>query len=326
MNTRRSILAAAAMGILAFVLSPGVFAQSGKPIRMVVGFAAGGATDVIARMLAEKLRDAYPDGVIVENRVGANGLVGLDFVKNSAPDGTTLLFAPDFTFTIFPHSYRKLSFDPVLDFIPLAQVVKTRNVFGVGPAVPATVRTLQDFVQWCKSNPKDAAFASSGLGGGFHFMGIRLNRALGINMKHVPYKGGAPAMQDLAGGQIASSPAALGAVLPLMKAGKFRPLVTFSETRSELIPDVPTMVELGYKDFVVEQWVGVFAPAKTPASTVSKLNAAITDVLRSKDFIERTKNFGEVNPYTPAAFAALIKSDLDRWRDVVKASGYVAEE
>ena len=302
-------------------------AQTARPVRLVVGFAAGGATDVLARQLAEKLRGSYPDGVIVDNRLGANGLLAVNQVKTAVADGSTLLFAPDFTFTIFPHSYRKLSFDPVSDFIPIAMVAKIRLVYAIGPAVPEDVRTLADFVKWCKANPKAAAFGSSGLGGGFHFIGVRMNRALGLDMLHVPYKGGAPLVQDLIGGQLASSPVAIGAIQPFIQTGKARVLATFSPARSPLMPDVPTMVELGYKDFVVEQWAGIFAPAKTPPAIVSKMNAAVSEVQKNKDFTEGITKLGyEVFPNTPESFAAIIAAESERWGPVVKASGYVAEE
>ena len=327
MASRRTVLGFGATALTVAALPGVAMAQSGKVVRLIVGFAAGGATDVIARQIADKLREPLGEPVIVENRPGANGLVAAGYVKTSPADGTTLLFAPDFMFTIFPHSYRKLSFDAARDFIPVASVGKIRVVFAVGPAVPEHVRTLADFVGWTKTNPQKAAFGSSGLGGGFHFVGVRMNRALELDMMHVPYKGGAPLLQDLVGGQIASSPVALGSVLPFVQSGKVRVLAIFSPTRSPLMPDVPTMVELGYKDFIVEQWVGIFAPANTPQAIVKRLNSAVNEIQRSKEFTDGISKLGfETLPNTPESFRALIRSESDSWAQVVKASGYVAEE
>ncbi len=193
--------------------------------------------------------------------------------------------------------------------------------------MPSSVRTVPEFVQWCKANPKQASFASSGAGGIFHLLGVMFNQATGLDMAHVGYKGGAPALQDLVGGQIAASFNGIGEVMPYHKSGKVRMLATFGPKRSPNTPEIPTMAELGYKDFVVESWVGIFAPAKTPASAVTKLNSAVSDILRSPEFSASVEKLS-MEPYanTSSGFASVAKADMERWAPIVKASGFTAED
>ncbi len=280
-----------------------------------------------ARSLAEKMRGSYPGGIIVENRPGAAGRLAVEYVKSSTPDGMTMLFTTDFAMTIYPHSFRKLNYDPVKDFAPVAVCAKTSLAFIVGPTVPDTVKTPADFVAWCKANPKQAAYASTSAGATPHFAGVMFSKAAGIPILHVPYKGGAPALQDLMGGQIASSFNPVGEVLPQLKSGKLRVLATTGVQRNKFMPDVPTMVESGFKDVVAEVWLGVLMPASTPPAVVARASAAINDALKSPELKDTYSKFGmDALQGTPESFAALIKNDIAMWGPVIKASGFTAEE
>ena len=302
-------------------------AQPTKLTRIVVGFPAGGGSDVAARALMSRMQPAYPAGLIVENRAGAGARLAVDHVKNSAPDGTTLLFTPDFPITIYPHSFRKLAYDPLVDLTPVAVVAKTPLAFVVGPMVPERVKTVADFVAWAKANPQQAAFSSSAAGATPHFAGVMFARAAGIELLHVPYKGGAPAMQDMLGGQIASGFPGVGEALPHLAGGKLRVLATTGAQRTPFLPDVPTMLESGYKDVVAEVWVGVFMPPRTPAAIVNQAAAAIADIQKTSDFKEAFGKFAmEPVSGTPDSFGRRIRTDLAAWGPIIKASGFTAED
>jgi tripartite-type tricarboxylate transporter receptor subunit TctC len=292
-----------------------------------VPFPAGGGTDVLARIVGEKLRGGYAGTVIVENRVGASGRIGVDAVKNADPDGGTLLFIPDFLLTVYPHSFRKLSYDPIADFAPVAMVARSGLALSAGPGLPAEIGKIQDYVAWAKTNPKNAFFATTSPGGTPHFVGVMLARDSGVALSPVHYKGGAPALQDLLGGQIPLSVNPVGEVLPYVKSGKLRVLATTGAQRSRFLPEVPTMVESGFPQIVVEPWLGFFAPAKTPAATVSSLAAAIAEAVKIPETAQSFEKFGnEPVAIGPAAFAAAFKADRARWQPIVKASGFTAED
>ncbi len=328
MINRRHLIAASAGVAIPTVGLPGMaLAQQDKITRIIVGFPPGGGTDVAARSLAERIRGSYPAGLVVENRPGAAARLAVEHVKNSPPDGTTMLFTTDFAMTIYPHSFRKLNYDPIKDFAPVAVCAKTSLAFIVGPTVPESVKTPADFIVWCKANPKQAAYASTSAGATPHFAGLMFSKAAGIPILHVPYKGGAPALQDLMGGQIASSFNPVGEVLPQLKSGRLRVLATTGARRNQFMPDVPTMVELGFKDVVAEVWLGVLMPAATPPAIVAKAATAINDALKSQELKDTYAKFGmEAAQGTPQSFAELIKSDLAAWGPVIKASGFTAEE
>jgi tripartite-type tricarboxylate transporter receptor subunit TctC len=317
-----------ALLIIAALLAFPAWGQSlSKPVRVIVPFPAGGGTDVLARIVAEKLRGSYAQTVIVENRVGASGRSGVEAVKNAEPDGTTLLFTPDFLITVYPHSFRKLSYDPVADFAPVAIVARSQLALAAGPAVPSGVRTARDYVEWVKANPKNGFFATTSAGGTPHFVGVMFSKAAGVELSPVHYKGGAPALQDLLGGQIPVSINPVGEVLPYVKSGKIRVLATTGSERSAFLPDVPTMAEAGFGDVLVQAWLGFLAPARTPPATISRLSDAIAIAAGSSDASENMRNFGMQPASTgPAAFAATIKADLERWAPIVKSSGFTAED
>jgi tripartite-type tricarboxylate transporter receptor subunit TctC len=292
----------------------------------VVGFPAGGATDVIARLLAERLRGRYAPAVIVENKPGGAARVAVDYIKNAEPDGGAILLTPDFPLTIYPHSFRALNYDPLRDLTPIAPTSQSPLTFVIGPAVPDQVRSLKDFVAWCKANPDKAVFATTAAGSTTHFVGVMLANAAGIRLSPVHYRGGAPALQDLLGGHVPASVNPIGEVVGQTASGKIRILAVVSPKRSRFLPDVPTMRESGY-DVSFETWVGTVGPAGMPPDVVLALNAAIGEAVRSPEMAESFAKMGnEAKFQAPDQFAAQIKADLERWGPVVKASGFVAEE
>ena len=329
MITRRTFQLApiAALPLCAPFLAGSALAQPTRLTRVVVGFPAGGGSDVAARALVSRIQSAYPAGMIVENKPGAGARLAVDQVKSSAPDGATMLFTPDFPITIYPHSFRKLAYDPLTDLTPVAVVARTPLAFVVGPAVPERVKTVADFVAWAKANPMQAAFSSSAAGATPHFAGVMFARAAGVELLHVPYKGGAPAMQDMLGGQIASGFPGVGEALPHLAGGKLRVLATTGAQRTPFLPDIPTMLESGFRDVVAEVWVGVFMPPRTPAAIVNHAATAIAEAQKTPDFQEAFGKFAmEPVTGTPKSFGRRIKSDLAAWGPIIKASGFAAED
>jgi tripartite-type tricarboxylate transporter receptor subunit TctC len=321
MNSRRKLLVALA----ALSASPRVFSQ-GKILRIVVPFPAGGGTDVLARIVGEKLRGGYAATTIVDNRVGASGRLGVETVKSADPDGNTILFIPDFLFTVYPHSFRKLSYDPVADFAPVAIVARAGLALCAGPALPETIKTTSQYLEWAKSSPKNAFYATTSAGGTPHFVGVMLARDSGVALTPVHYKGGAPALQDLIAGQVPVSVNPIGEVLPYLKSGRLRVLATTGETRSKFLPDVPTLAET-YPQIVAAPWLAFFAPAKTPAGVVSSLSAAIAASVKSPETTASFEKFGyDVVTTSPADTSATLRADLARWQPIVKASGFTAED
>ncbi len=329
MSTRRHFVLASASSLALPALAPRMAsAQSGgKLTRLIVPFPAGGGTDAVARLMAEKMRPDFAGGLIVDNKVGASGRVGAEYVRDSEPDGSTMLFTTDFVMTIYPHSFRKLGYDPLKDFAPVAMCSKTAYALTAGPGLPASVTNVQQFIAWCKANPKQASFASATAGSASHFTGVMLSRAAGVDILHVPYKGGALALQDLIGGQIPVSTNGIGEVLPQLKSGKLRVLATTGAQRSRFLPDVPTLAESGLPDVVVETWFGVFMPAKTPADAVAKASAAINAVVQRPEVRDGFAMLAaETLQSTPAGFATALKTDIERWGPIVKTSGFTADE
>jgi tripartite-type tricarboxylate transporter receptor subunit TctC len=325
--SRRCLLADMLAGALVAAGGTAARAQERKRlIRIVVGFPAGGGTDIVARLLADRLRVPFASSVIVENKPGAAARASVDYVKNAEPDGSVLLFTPDFPITVYPHSFRSLSYDPLRDLVPVAPAAKSMLTYNVGPAVPASVTSLAGFVQWCRDNPGRANYATTAAGGTPHFVGVMLANAAGVAMTPVHYRGGAPALQDLLGGHVPASVNPISETLSLAKSGTLRMLAVTGAQRSRFLPDVPTMREQGF-DVVVESWLGAFAPARTPPEIVQALGGAINAVAQLPEMTESLAKFGnEPALQTPDAFAATVRADIARWGPVVKASGFVAED
>jgi tripartite-type tricarboxylate transporter receptor subunit TctC len=326
MLSRRKFIAGSASVAAAALAAPARAQLLGKQVKLIVGFPAGGGTDVIARLLAEKLRGSYASTVIVENKPGAAARLSVEYVKNAEPDGTTLLFTPDFPLTIYPYSFKTLSYDPLKDLTPVAPTASSMLTFNVGPAVPASVKTPKDFVAWCKANPAKASFATTSAGGSPHFVGMMLSQAAGVPMTPVHYRGGAPALQDLIGGHVPAGVNPIAESMPLAQQGSLRVLAVTGPKRSRFMPDVPTMRESGY-DIAIDSWLGIIGPAKMPPDVLKALSGAVEAATKAPDYIESLSKFGNEPLFLPLdEFAVRYKSDIAKWGTIVKATGFVAED
>jgi len=321
---RRELLGAGAL------LSLGGTSLAQAPARtahVVVGFPPGGAADGLARLLAEKLRGAAAPVVVVDNRVGAAARIAIEYVRNAPADGSVMMLVPDATMFLYPHVYKALNYEPARDFTPVTRMISMSLGLFVGPGVPDSVKTVADYVAWVKNNPKHLVYGTPAAGATPHFTGAMFARAAGLDMMPVHYKGGAPGIQDLAGGQV---PAFFGSVADgaaMAQAGKVRALALSGTRRNALLPETPTFQELGYKDLVVEDGLGIYLPAKTPAETVAKLNAAILDALKTRELQEPIRNWGfDVSGEGPREFAARLQRERLRWGPLVKSTGFVAME
>jgi tripartite-type tricarboxylate transporter receptor subunit TctC len=259
--------------------------------------------------------------------VPGSGRFAIEALKLAAPDGSVLILAPVPTMTLFPHIYKTLRYDPFRDFIPVRTVCAVTYLLTVGPQVPTNVKTLADFIVWCRANPKLATYGSPVAGSPAHFTGVQLARAAGFEYIHVPYQGVAPAAQDILGGQIASGILPIDTMLPHVQSGSIRALATTGPKRSMFLPDVPTIGELGYPTLeLVDLW-GVFVPAKTPAESVEKLNKSIEQVLKLNEVKAGLMRLSaEVSAISLDDFARLMKSDFEQWGSVVRASGFTPQE
>ena len=326
MQRRDLLVRAAGLAALGFSGATRAQALNGNAF-IISGFPPGGMGDYVARPLADKLRGKYANNVLVDSRVGAGGRIATEYVKRAAPDGLTILQIPSGVMALYPHTYRKLAYDPLNDFVPVTSTVTYQFVVTAGPGLPADVRTLPDLLKWAKANPAQANYGVPAAGSALHFVGMMLTREAGVEMKAVPYRGGAPLLADVLGGQIPVSINVLGEVLPYIKAGKLRALAVTSAQRSVFLPDAPTLVELGYKDIVVQEYLGWFLPARTPPEIVNRLNAQVREGLQMPEYVKTLADNGLVPVHqSPEEFARIVKTDYARWQPIVKASGFSAED
>jgi tripartite-type tricarboxylate transporter receptor subunit TctC len=322
--TRRKALALVAATALSTLAAAAAFAGDGQPVRIVVGFPPGASADAVARLVAQKMPDTLGAPVIVENKPGAAGRIAIEAVKNAAPDGRTVLVTPVAMMAVFPSVYKSLRYDPVKDFAPVSQLTTYQFAVAVGPRVPA--KTLGELVSWAKTHPNQANFASPAAGSLPHFMGVMFAKAAGLDMVHVAFKGFAPAVSALIGGQVPMLFGVASDFSTLDKAGKLHVLATSGNKRSPLFPNVPTFNEAGYK-IDANGWYAMYAPAGTPADKVAQLHKAVVAALNAPDVKARLESFGmEVAGTTPAELAKIQKEDTARWAPVVKASGFNPNE
>ena len=325
LSRRRFVAAAAGAGVSIAAPQRAHSQVVGKLTRMIVGFAPGGSSDVTARLLVDQMR-GYASTIIIDNRPGAGGRIAVETAKAGAPDGSVLLLSPASMIVLYPHLYKPLGYDPVQDLVAVTTVCAFPFVLSVGPLVPRDVRTLADFIQWCKANPKLASYGTSGAGSMLHFAGMMLARAANFDFTHVPYKGASPALQDLLGGQVASTVGVLGIALPHIQAGNLRALAMTGATRSSFLPDVPTLTEAGFPGLEITEWQGLFVPAKTPPAVVHALNRSVRDALDTAEVkAGLIKLFFEAGGTSPEQFADIVKADIARWEPIVKASGFTPE-
>lgn len=320
---RRRRFTAALLAAALAATAPGLAAAQAfpsKPIRFVVPFSPGGAADVLARVVGQHVGETLGQPVVVENRTGAGGGIGAEHVARSPADGYTLFVGSTGPLAINKSLYSKLGYDPAKDFAPVSLAVLVQNVLVVGPNV--TVNSVQDIINRARSKPAGMTYASSGNGTSLHLAGELFKTMAKVDIVHVPYKGGAPAITDLMGGQVDMMFAVLPDAMPHIRAGKIRAIAVAGTQRSKSLPDVPTVGEAGVPGFEASAWYGFVAPAKTPPEVVQKLNAAINAALAKPEVQERLAPLGfDVVASTPQQFAAKIESEIAKWGAVVQASG-----
>ncbi len=320
---RLRLLAASFIVACTAVAAPAVYAQAAyptKPIRIVVPFPAGGTTDILARAVAQKLTETNGQPVVVDNRPGAGGNIGAELVAKSPPDGYTLLMGTVGTHAINPSLYAKMPYDHQKDFAPVILVAGVPNVLVINPAVPAN--SVQDLIAYGKANPGKLNFASSGSGTSIHLAGELFKTMSGVQMTHVPYKGSAPALTDLMGGQVQIMFDNLPSALPQIKGGKLKALAVTSAQRASALPDVPTIAEAGLPGFEATSWFGLLAPAGTPKDVITKLNAEVAKWLATPEAREKLASQGAIAAgKTPEDFAQHIVAETAKWQKVVKESG-----
>jgi tripartite-type tricarboxylate transporter receptor subunit TctC len=321
-SRRHAMTALAALCAAAFAASPAVAQGTypNKPVRLVVPFPAGGTTDILARAAAQKLSEAWGQQVIVDNRPGAGGNIGADIVAKAAPDGYTLLMGTVGTHAINPSLYAKMPYDHVKDFAPVILVAGVPNVLVVNPDLP--IKTVAELIAYAKANPGKLNFASSGSGTSIHLSGELFKVMAGVQMTHVPYKGSAPALTDLMGGQVQLMFDNLPSSLPQIKGGKLRAVAVTSTTRAAALPDVPTVAESGLPGFEASSWFGILAPAGTSKEIIAKINADVQKWLASPEAKEKLLGQGaNAAGGSPEDFAKHIQAETAKWAKVVKESG-----
>ncbi len=320
----RVLLAAMPWLIFSTTLAAQSAAWPAKPIRWISPFAPGGGADITSRIIAQKLGPALNQQVLVDNRGGAGGNIGVDIAAKAPPDGYTLVLGTIGPIAINVSLYKKLPFDPMKDLLPITQAANALNVLVVHPSLPA--KTVKDVIAIAKARPGELSFGSSGPGATDHLAGELFKTLTGVNMVHVPYKGGAPAMLDLMAGQVQTVFSTVSTAIGAIKGGKVRAIAMTGDKRFELMPELPTIAQAGVSGFEVRNWYGVFAPAGTSKEIVTRLNSELVKVLQMPDVKSKLLESGiEALHSTPEQFATYIQSETRRWAKVVKDSGARAE-
>lgn len=296
-----------------------------RPIRIVVGFSPGGSADLLARLVGQRLGESLGQSVIVENKPGAGGQIGVTTLIGSPADGSAMLLTPSSMLSIYPFVYKSLPYKPLQDVQPVSLACYFNHAFGVGPAVPASVRTIKDFLAWAKDNPGKANYGSPGAGSMPHLIGALLNLLTGSDLKHVPYRGSAPGIQDLLGGQISAMSSPVGDYLPYLKSGRLRLLAISGQNRSPFVPDVPTYRQQGYP-ITVREWYGLFLPGKASPNVVRRAAAYLQPALAQKDLVDSMAQVGmEVQSSSPQELGDLLRADAEEWRRLIKQIGFTAD-
>ena len=327
MINRRSILKTGVSALIPLGFSPASHAQIAGNAFIYSGFPAGGMGDQVSRPMAERLRGKYAANVLVESKVGAGGRIAAEFVKRAAPDGLAILQVPSSVMAVYPSTYKKLSYDPLLDFIPVTTTVSYEFSFTAGPGLPPEIRNVAEYVRWAKANPKLASYGVPAAGSSLHFAGMLLQRAAGFEFTSVAYRGGAPLLQDVLGGQVPVSFNVLGEVLPHVRSGILRSLGTVGPKRSVFLPEVATLVEQGYPEIAMLEYLGWYLPARTPDDIVRRLNTLVREGLRVPEYMDAlAKNGLQAMHQSPEEFTALLKRDIQHWAGIVKTTGFTAED
>ncbi len=316
-----SLLALSTHSLLSLAQQP----YPNKPVKVVVPYAPGGATDIMARLVAQKLSDVLGQPVLVENKPGANTGIGAEAVAKSAPDGYTLMFTNDATFVLNPALWTTLPYNMARDFTPVASVAYLNLSLVVAESLP--VKNFTELVAWTKSKSGTISYGSYGVGSQAHLMGEMFKKLTSTDIVHVPYKGSAPAVTDVIGGQVVFTFPAIPTVQGFLKAGKLKALAISGDKRSTLLPDVPTFSELGYQDMDIGAWYAFFAPAGTPREVVAKLNAAVAALLSNREFVDSQLSPQGMIPMNLSTeqVATLMRSESERMSRIVKLSGAKVE-
>jgi tripartite-type tricarboxylate transporter receptor subunit TctC len=320
MNAGHRLLAACALAALCGAAAAQNYPV--KPVRMVVGYPPGGPTDVLARIVSQKLTESWGQQVMVDNRPGASGMIGAELTARAAPDGYTLLMVP-VTYAVTPSLFAKMSYDAEKDLAPVAQVASAPFILVVHPTVP--VKTVKDLVALARSRPGQLNYASASAGGMPHLAGELFNTMTGVKMVHIPYKGAAPATTDLLSGQVSLMFNNMLSAMPQVKAGRLRAVAVTSTKRSAAVPELPTIAETvpGYE---ASGWYGAFAPAATPRELVNRINNEMNRVMKLQDVMQRLAGDGvEAVGTTPGQFGSYLRQEIAKWGEVVKTSGAKAD-
>ena len=322
--TRTMACAVALSGAAAAIAQPAANVYPDRTIRIIVTFPPGGPTDIVARAVGQKLTEAWGQPVVVDNRPGAGGNIGTDLVAKSAPDGYTLVLSNFGPLAISPFVYAKLPYDPVKDLTPITLAATSWFFIVTHPAMP--VKSLKEFIALAKAKPDQITFSSSGNASPSHLAGALFQSSAGVKLIHVPYKGGAPAVAAVLGGETQLAIESPPPIVPQVKAGKLRALAAARANRSPLLPDVPTATEAGLAGFEVGSWYGFHAPAGTPKAIIDKLHDAMVKAMNTPELRERFASVGaEMIANTPAQYGAFVQSELVKWGAVVKATGVKAD-
>lgn len=311
------------VAIVAAALSIGVACAQdfpSRPIKVVIAFPAGGPTDFVGRLLADKLKELLGQSVIIENKAGASGVIGADYVAKSEPDGHTLFLTTVGAVAITPNMRPDMPYNPVTDFAPISEIVRNTTVLVVRSENP--IASAQELAARAKEKPEAIPFASTGTGTTTHLALELFQSAAGVKFLHVPYRGAAPALTDLLGGQVEALFADVPVLLSQIEAGKLKPLAAASDARNPILPQIATLRELGYPDTQSDNWYGLLAPARTPRPIIMKLNAAVTGALADPEIARKLVQSGAIpTPSTPEEMGALLKDELARWGRLVREKG-----
>ncbi|HEY2189151.1 MAG TPA: tripartite tricarboxylate transporter substrate binding protein [Caldimonas sp.] len=318
---RRRVLELTAVGLFATPVHAQALAYPAKPVRVVVAFTAGGTTDILARAVTQKLAESLKQPFIVENKPGAGGNLGTEFVVRSPPDGYTLIVNSVGPIAVNKTLFRSLPYDPLTDLVPIVQIADVPNVLVVHPDVPA--KTLEEFIAYAKASPNKLSYASTGVGTSSHLSSFMLSKRVGAQTQHIPYKG-ADALNDLLAGRTQFMFATIPSVIGFIKAGKLRALAVSSLQRSRSMPDVPTVAEKGFPGFSAGSWFGFFAPKGTPADVVATINKAVNDALPSLE-AQLIREGADPVGGSAARFAQFTQQEFDKWRTIVRESGASVE-